>query len=372
MYREGAEWSHLRSPRLLARAPFSRIMEVMLDFANPLFLWTTPLAAVLMWWWARRRRPAFRYTDARLFAGLPAGRAWRARWGSAGLRAVAFLALIVGCAGPRSPDLHTPLPTEGVAIVLALDVSGSMAERDAPWAAGEPPITRLEAAKRAFRLFVEGGDAPDGTHLEPRPSDPIGLVVFARHPETACPLTLNHSVLLRVAESQQPRIALDAGTNIGDAIAEAILRLDKGGGDRRKVLILLSDGEHNVSKEGPDDPFKPRQAAEHAANLKIRVYTIDTGGAPAPDASPEAIQQRQAGQETLRAVADMTGGQTFLASSGAELLKAYKEIDTLEKVQVVSYQYRRYHEYYPWCAAAAVVLLAIAQLLDRTRWRIVP
>src|SRR6478609_6043757 len=120
-------------------------MASMLSFATPAFLWLAPLAAVVAWWWARRRRPALRYADLRLVAGLPTGRAWRARWGGALLRGLACLALIIACAGPRRPDLQTRLPAEGIAIVLALDVSGSMGAEDVPWNANSPPVSRLEA-----------------------------------------------------------------------------------------------------------------------------------------------------------------------------------------------------------------------------------
>jgi Ca-activated chloride channel family protein len=344
----------------------------MLSFSTPGFLWLAPLAVVLAWWWARRRRPALRYADARLFAGLPTGRAWRARWGGAALRGLACLALVAACAGPRSPDLKTRLPAEGIAIVLALDVSGSMGEKDVAWSPAEPPVSRLEAAKRAFKLFVAGGEAPDGTAFEPRPSDQIGLVTFAVLPQTACPLTFNHSVLLRVADGLEPKAGLDAGTNVGDAVAEGLIRLDRGAGDRRKVLILLSDGEHNVSRQGPADPLRPRPAAQLAANLGIRVYTIDAGGEPSPGSPQELIDQRRAGRETLQSVATMTGGRSFAAASGSELLAAYQEVSALEKSPVETFTYRRYHEYYPWCAAAAVVFLLGAHLLDRTRWRTVP
>jgi len=344
-------------------------MVGMLSFANPEFLWLAPLAALLAWWRATRRRPALRYADTRLFAGLPTGRAGRARWGGAALRGLALLALVVACAGPRRPDLRTRLPAEGVAIVLALDVSGSMGDKDAVWVPDAPPVSRLDAAKRAFHLFVAGGDAPDGTHFDPRPADRIGLVAFAAVPETACPLTLNHSVLLRVADAQEPKTSLEAGTNVGDALAEAVIRLDRGAGDRRKVLILLSDGEHNVSRAGPADPLKPRQAAQLAANLGIKVYTIDAGGDPPPGA---AGASRRAGHETLRAVAAMTGGRAFAAADGGELLAAYREIDGLEKEPVVSNLYRRYHDDYPWCAAAALALLLATHLLESTRWRVVP
>lgn len=347
---------------------------IVMSFANPEFLWLTPLALGIALWWGLRRGPALRYADLGLFAGLPIGRGRRARWGAAVLRGLAALALLVACAGPRELDLqYRRIPTKGIAMVLALDVSGSMATADAPWEPGSPPITRLDAARRAFRLFVEGGDAPDGTRFDPRINDPIGLVTFAALPRTDCTLTLNHSVLLGIVDRQEVKSGLDAGTNIGDAIAGAAILLERVPSDQRKVLILLSDGEHNVGREGPDAPLMPRQAAQLAVNLGIKVYTIDAGGVLPPNAAPEQVQQRRDGRQTLHDVADLTGGRSFAASSGTDLLAAYREIDALEKAEALSFQtYRRYHEYYPWCAAAAAGLLLAAHLLGRTRWRVLP
>src|SRR5262249_22556216 len=156
-------------------------------------------------------------------------------------------------------------------------------------------------------------------------------------PQTACPLTLNHSVLLRVVDGLEPRVsAIDAGTNIGDALAEAVIRLDHGAGGRPKGLILLSDGAHTLSKTGAADPRKPRQAAQLAANLGIKVYTIDAGGDPTPG---EEGDQRRAGRAALQSVATMTDGRSFAAASGTDLMAAYREIDELEKEKVVSFQY---------------------------------
>jgi Ca-activated chloride channel family protein len=240
------------------------------------------------------------------------------------------------------------------------------------WAAGEPAVSRLEAARRAFNLFVAGGDAPDGTTFDPRPSDLIGLVVFSAVPETRCPLTFNHSVLRERVAELEPKYGVDAGTNIGDAIVEAVLRLDRVAGVERKVIILLSDGEHTQTTDGQDAGLRPREAAQLAANLKFPVYTIDAGGDLPATASPEAVAEREAGRQTLRAVAEMTGGRAFTATGGADMLAAFHEIDALERVPVESFQYRRYHEFYPWCAAAAVGLLLLAHALDRTHWRTVP
>lgn len=336
------------------------------EFANPEFLLLAPLAVLFGWWSLRRRRSALRFSGLGTFAGLSAGRARRAKWGGASLRTLAVVALIVASAGPRRPDERTRIPAEGIAIVLALDVSGSMATADAPWEPGQPPIARLEAARRAFKLFVAGGDAPDGIHFEPRPSDQIGLVTFAALPHTACPLTLNHTVLIRVSDAQETKIGLDAGTNIGDGIAEGLIRLEAAG-DRKKVLIVLSDGEHNVSET---DVLKPETSAKIAAALGVTIYTIDAGGDPPPGAPADAAKQRRDGQATLRAVAEITGGRSFNAPDGASLLAAYKEIDELERTKSLSFQYRRYFEHAPWWAAAAFALLALVHVLERTRWRV--
>jgi hypothetical protein len=187
------------------------------------------------------------------------------------LRAAGLVLLIVALAGPRWPDLHTRIATQGIAIVMVVDVSGSMAEADFTW--GDERITRLEAAKRAFTLFVAGGEGLDGEHFEGRPDDLIGLVTFATRPESSCPLTLSHSALLRILATQEPRtLPTESQTNIGDAIAWGIQRLESDR-SRRKVMILLTDGEHNV----PPPALKPRQAAQMAASLGVPIYALDAG-----------------------------------------------------------------------------------------------
>jgi Ca-activated chloride channel family protein len=343
----------------------------MLRFANPEFLLLIPPTALFAWWWARCRRPALRYSDTRLFAGLPRGRAKWANWGGAALRGLALSAVALAAAGPRTPDLRTRLPAEGIAIMLVLDISGSMAAPDYATSPGGPPVSRLDAAKQVLRLFVAGGDAVDGTHFDGRPRDRIGLVAFAAVPETEVPLTHNHSVLLTVLDAQQAKAGIDAGTNVGDALAEGLIRLDAAG-PRRKVLVLLSDGEHNIHRDNPDAPLKPRQAAQLAANLGVPVYAIDCGGEPKPDATPEELKQRADGRQVLEAVAALTGGRSFTAITADELLSVYREIDALEKQPDETFRYRRYHEYYPWCAVAAVGMLGTAYLLERTLWRRVP
>jgi Ca-activated chloride channel family protein len=343
----------------------------MVGFAVPELLLATPLAVVAGWRALRRRRPAVRYPDLTLVEGLPRGRAGAAAWGGAVLRGSAALAFVLAAANPQTPDLRTRLPADGIAIMLLVDVSGSMAEPDFARPPDGPPVSRIDAAKEVYRLFVLGGDAPNGTHFDGRPRDQIGLVSFAAVPTTDCPLTLNHSVLVRVADALKPKDGPDAGTNLGDAIAEGLVRLEAAG-SRRKVLVLLSDGEHNLHRDGPGAPLKPRQAAQLAAALGVPVYAIDCGGDPKPGSAAELVRQREDGRRVLASVAELTGGRTFAADSPDELGHAVRQIDALETGPAETFRYRRHHEYGPWCAVAGVGLLAAGGLLERTRWRRVP
>ncbi len=277
-------------------------------------------------------------------------------------------------AGPRWPDLRTRIDTEGIALVMLVDVSGSMAERDFDWR-GEP-IGRLDAVKKVFHLFVSGGAGPedtgDGTDLsafQGRPTDLIGLVTFATRPETACPLTLSHSVLLRLLDDEQPRrIPGESETNLSDAVALGLHRLHAAG-PRRKVLVLLSDGEHNVPQ--PRSGWTPRQAAQVANGLHVPIYAIDAGG---PGASVTKLAAKEAERSegvaspgevraqavrTLEEMAHITHGQYFQARDTKGLLSACRAIDALERSDIRSFQYRRYHEAYPWFGLAAFALLAV-------------
>ncbi|HEY8503687.1 MAG TPA: VWA domain-containing protein, partial [Gemmataceae bacterium] len=281
--------------------------------------------------------------------------------------------------GPRWPDPDSGyrLPTEGIAVALVLDVSPSMGQPDFVWQPGEPRIARLEAAKRSLRLFVAGGAGPDGTTFEGRPTDLVGLVTFAMWPKPVCPLTLSHSVLLQMLDEQEPAEGLNQGTNVGDAIAQGVLQLGAAPG-QRKVMVLFSDGEHNFDLTEPRTPLRPRQAAQLAAARGVKIYAIDTGGEPVPPSDPDdsaardAFEQRTAGREVLRSVAEMTGGRTFVANDGAQMREVMKEIDSLEREDILSFRYRRYHELAPGLALAALALAAGGWLLERTRWRRLP
>jgi Ca-activated chloride channel homolog len=346
---------------------------VSLEFAEPWFLFLLPVPILL--WLCRRlgRRAALRYPSVRLLDGIP-----RARVPVIArelLRFLAVLAVVLALAQPRTPDLRTRIPADGIAIVFVLDTSGSMQETTFIWDPGSSPITRAESARRAFRLFIAGGDGPDGTHFDGRSTergtDAIGLITFSNWPHPVCPPTLNHSVLLTILDNVRPATARDTATNVGDAIAEGVNRLDRVNA-RKKVLIMLSDGEHNLDLSDADrQPLKPRQAASLAANLQIPIYTIDTGGEPPID-NTDAAKQRLAGRRINEAVAEMTGGKSFTANDGHQLLDVCRQIDALERNPMPAPVYRRYHEYYPWLALLGAALATFAFVLEQTVWRRVP
>src|SRR5262245_59825347 len=197
----------------------------MLHPARPLFLLLLLLLPLLVRLHLRQRRRAVPHPGLSLFAGLPAGRAAIAEYGGLVLRMLALTLLVVALAQPRWPDLRTPLDTEGIAILLAVDVSGRMAERDFDWQGQS--ITRLYAVKRVFHLFVAGGTI-EGTQasFDGRPGDLVGLVCFATRPEATCPLTLEHATLLRLLDAEEARgVPGESETNLSDAMALALARL---------------------------------------------------------------------------------------------------------------------------------------------------
>lgn len=336
-------------------------------FAYPLLLLLLPLAPLAAWWWWRQNRGAVRFSDTALLADLPAGRSRLARWAGAAFRGAALLFLILALAGPRWP-IASRITTEGIAIEMVLDVSGSMAELDFSWQGR--PIGRLEALKNAFRLFVGGGDGPGNEHFDGRPQDLIGLVTFASWPESACPPTLSHSVLLKLLDAEQPRrIPTESRTNIGDALAWGLQRLEKTS-PKRKVMILLTDGEHNI----PPPALTPRQAAQLAANLRIPVYVIDAGGEGSAETEEgkSRAEIRASAEKTLRSVAAISGGRYFRASDATELLNVYREIDALERDHIRSFLYRHYRDDFMWFGLTSFVFLLSITFLEQTLWRRLP
>jgi Ca-activated chloride channel family protein len=254
----------------------------------------------------------------------------------------ALLSGVLAPAGPRRAQAGEHIASEGIAIMLAVDVSGSMAEKDFDWH-GES-VSRLEAVKRCFEGFVRR-----------RPQDQLGLVLFAAQPDTACPLTMDHTALSSVLMSAEPRgVPTESETNIGDALAWSLARLRSYSG--KKTILLCSDGEHNVAAPA----LLPRQAAQLAAASGIFVDTVFAGPTEGP------------GRDALQTIAQMTGG-TFLEAQDAEaLLHVVNVIDQLQRDRNVDSRRLKYTEWYPFWSLMAVGLVAAAFVYTHGPGRVLP
>ena len=264
-------------------------------------------------------------------------------------RMAALATLVVALARPQSAEQNTRTNTDGIDIMLALDVSGSMLARDF-----RPD--RLEAAKEVAGSFISD-----------RYGDRIGLVVFAGEAFTQSPLTTDQGTLQTLLGRLRSGVVED-GTAIGNGLATAINRLRESNA-KSKVIILLTDGENNRGE------IAPLTAAEIARDQGIRVYTIGVGTrgtAPYPTVdffgNPTVVQAKvQIDEKILGEIADLTGGRYFRATDNAKLQSIYDEINQLEKSKVEISQYTTYTEEYLRWAAAALALLLVEFLL-RTLW----
>ncbi len=310
-----------------------------------LLLIAVPLLAWYVLW--QRKTQAVAFSDTSGLQDLP--RTWKQRlwWLPAALRISAVVLLIVALARPQEGRKQTVSESEGIAIEMVVDRSGSMQAMD--FTVDGEPVDRLTAVKDVAGDFISGGE-----ELEGRFSDLIGLVTFARHADGVSPPTLDHPFL--VSQLNQATIVNDRnedGTAIGDAIGlavEKLTALDHGRDDKvkSKVMILLTDGENN---SGDIDPV---QAAELAATLGVKIYTIGVGTkgqAPVPVIDPFTgrreyqMMEVNIDEETLTKVAEVTGGNYFRATDTASLAAIYEKIDELEKSRVEEKQYVDYREW---------------------------
>lgn len=269
------------------------------------------------------------------------------------LRMLVIACVIVILARPMTTDSWHKSSTEGVDVIVALDISGSMLSRDF-----QP--NRVEAAKTVAAQFIAG-----------REYDNIGLVVFAGEGFTMCPMTTDHAVLLNLLKDVDCGMLVD-GTAVGDGLATAVNRI-KDGPAKSKTIILLTDGTNNA---GVVDPVT---AAEIARSYGIRVYTIGVGTkgmAPSPVMTPYGIRYQnmpvEIDEDKLRQIASIGDGQYFRATDENVLKSVFAEIDEMEKTKLSVQQFSRREEaYMPW-AIAAMLLLAIEIILRYTLLRNVP
>lgn len=324
------------------------------QFENPEFLWALLLLPLLAYWFWRRdsySRAALRYPEAGYLAGLTANSGARWRHLLSLLRLASIALVIIALARPRNSDEKTrSRSSEGINIVLAVDLSASMLAQDF-----KPD--RLEATKRVAHNFIKD-----------RPGDRIGLVVYAGESYTQTPLTTDHRVLLNSLKELKHGLIED-GTAIGMGLATAVNRLKEASG-KGKVVILMTDGENNRGQ------IDPQTAAQLAQEYQIRVYTIGVGS-KGTARTPVAYDGRggfryaqvpvSIDEELLREIAQNTGGRYFRATDQDKLQAIYQEIDQLEKTQLQELKFYTYDEKFSLFALWALGLFCL-ELILRYSW----
>lgn len=311
-------------------------------FDNPKAFLLLLLLVPLIIWYVRKWRnttAAIQVSDIKRLAGIhTSGKVWLRHLAFA-MQLLAITMLITALARPQSTNRWKNVTSEGIDIVIALDISGSMLAADF-----KP--NRLEAAKEVGAEFVAG-----------RPNDRIGLVVFAAESFTQCPLTTDHATLINLIKNVKTGMITD-GTAIGMGLATAVNRL-RNSKSPSKVIILITDGVNNQGS------IAPMTAAEIAKTFGIRVYTIGVGTrgmAPYPVQTPFGIQYQdmevEIDEPLMQQIAQLTGGKYFRATNNQKLREVYKEIDRMEKTRIEVKEYKkREEEYFNFGLAAFVVLL---------------
>jgi Ca-activated chloride channel family protein len=337
------------------------------EFRDPWFL-LVALAAPLVFWLATRNPATVRYSSLVILDSTP--RTLRARLAKlpAVLLALSVIILAIALAGPRTPDAETRVSREGIAIMMVIDRSSSMNARDL--VPENLEINRLTVVKDVFRCFVLG----DKGVGEGRKDDTVGLVAFARYADSLCPLTLDHGNLATLVDDLEiVQERAEDGTAIGDGLALAVERLRRNQAKSR-IAILLTDGVNNAGV------IDPRQAADLAASHDIKVYCIGAGTegfAPVPAVTffgRRTFRRMyvEIDEETLRAVADKTGGRYYRATDEEALARIYQEIDQLERTKVTEFRYLQYHEHYAGFVLAGLGLIGVASILNGTVLRRIP
>lgn len=321
-------------------------------FANPDYLYLLILIPISWIWYSFRHNKRNTHLQISSFNGLKAV-SWKS-WGRHLLfvfRTFAIGLLIIAFARPQSTASWEDMTTEGIDIVLTMDISGSMLAQDLT-------PDRLEASKKVAMDFIAG-----------RPNDRMGLVIFSGESFTQCPLTTDHQVLQNLFKDVKSGMVED-GTAIGMGLATAVNRL-KESEAKSKVVILLTDGVNNQGS------IAPMTAAEIAQQFDVRVYTIGVGTqgyAPYPFKTPFGTTVYQdvevkIDEQTLQDIASATNGKYFRATSNEALQEIYKEIDKMERSKIEVKEYHKKKEEFLIFALLALVLLLLEFGLKNTLFK---
>ncbi len=326
-------------------------------FVDPYYLLLLFLLPPLVWWHATRAERtlgAVRYSAVDRLVRADRRRTGRWRHVPFGLRLLALALLLVAFARPQTGVTAEDVATDGIDIVLVLDLSSSMLAEDL-----EP--NRIGAARQAAADFVRG-----------RLNDRIGLVVFAGEAFTQAPLTLDHRVVTTLIEELEVGVIED-GTAIGMGLATAVKRLSDSSAES-KVIVLLTDGQNNRGS------IDPATAAQLAQALGVRIYAVGAGtrgAARVPVDDPlfgrrYVSMQVDIDDEVLEEMAALTGGRYFRATDRESLERVYEEIDALETTEIEMTSFARYGELFHLPLGAGLGLLLLEVALGRTVLRRVP
>ncbi len=348
-------------------------MEMMMmntiHFVNPeffiLFL-LIPLVILNYFRKNKTRSGSLRFSSLKTIKAVSKRTSWalKARHILIILRVAAILLLTVALARPQSSEKNSEVLTEGIDIVMTVDVSSSMRAEDLKPVGKDAPkdeTNRLGAVKEVASDFIQG-----------RKNDLIGLVVFAGKSFTQCPLTLDYGILVQFLDRVKIGMVED-GTAVGMGLATSLNRL-RDSKAKSKVVILLTDGVNNAGQ------IDPVTAAKAAKSLGIRVYTIGAGtdGTALYPVDDPLFGKRyvnmpvEIDEETLREVAEITGGAYFRAKDTKALKAIYQQIDELETTKIEVKEYTRYEELFMLFLWPAIFLFIMEIVLSNTRFRKIP
>ncbi len=327
-----------------------------MEFVHPSYLYLLLLLLPLIAWYILKlshTQASFKLASTDAFQKMPRTLKVYMRHLPFVLRLISIALIIIVLARPQSINQWQTTESQGIDIILAVDISGSMLAQDLT-------PDRLTAAKKVASEFVVD-----------RPNDKIGLVIFAGESFTQCPLTTDHKVLLNLLNEVRFGMVED-GTAIGLGLANSVNRL-KDSNSQSKVVILLTDGTNNRGQ------IAPLTAADLARSYGIRVYTIGVGTqgmAPTPVQTPFGIRIQNVevdiDEKTLTEIASITGGQYFRAEDNEGLSNIYDEIDEMEKYLINVQNVTRKQELYLPFALLALALIFIELILRRTWLRSIP
>ncbi|PIW70283.1 MAG: aerotolerance regulator BatA [Ignavibacteriales bacterium CG12_big_fil_rev_8_21_14_0_65_30_8] len=327
-----------------------------ITFAYPWILYLLLLIPLMVFWYFKKgknRQPSIVYSSFNVIDGIPKNWKEKLRHLPMVLRVLSLTFLIIALARPQTFSSGQNIYSEGIDIVMDLDISGSMLAQDL-----KP--NRLDAAKNVIDNFIKE-----------RTTDRIGLVIFSRDAFTQCPLTIDYNVLTNLLDQVKTGMIED-GTAIGNAIANGVNRLRESKA-KSKIIILLTDGMNNAGE------VDPMSAAQIAKTFGIRIYTVGVGTrgeAPYPVQTPFGIRTQMVpvniDEAMLKKIADETGGEYFRATSTQALKNIYDQIDKLEKTKIEVISYRNAKEMFGSYLGLGLLFFFLDIAMIRSIFRPIP